>query len=72
LCFVKKDVPTVVSVTLLYTDSDAVVPAKAGIQNKKTGFRVKPGMTKGIKLFIRQHIIVEQCVKFRILLNEMY
>jgi hypothetical protein len=65
-------VTTVVSVTLLYTDSDAVIPAKSGIQNKKTGFRVKPGLTKGIKLFIRQHTLVEQYLKFRILLNEMY
>ncbi|OGW53039.1 MAG: hypothetical protein A2Y81_09825 [Nitrospirae bacterium RBG_13_43_8] len=47
----------VLFITLFYTDSNAVIPAKlvredsnrgAGIQNKKTGFRVKPGMTQGI------------------------
>ncbi len=33
------------NLTLLYTDSEAVIPAKAGIQMKITGFRVNPGMT---------------------------
>ena len=28
----------------------AVIPAKAGIQVEKTGFRIKSGMTKSIKL----------------------
>ena len=32
--------------TLLYTNSGAVILAKAGIQLRNTGFRVKPGMTK--------------------------
>ena len=37
--------------TLLYMSSEAVIPAKAGIQFKNTGFRVKPGMTiKGKEL----------------------
>jgi len=35
--------------TLLYTHSGAVIPAKAGIQLNKTGFRVKPGMTIKVK-----------------------
>jgi len=38
--------------TFLYTNSEAVIPAKAGIQLRKTGFRVKPGMTnkgKGVQ-----------------------
>jgi hypothetical protein len=30
---------------LLYIDSKGIIPAKAGIQLKNTGFRVKPGMT---------------------------
>jgi hypothetical protein len=30
---------------LLYIDSGTVILAKAGIQFKNTGFRVKPGMT---------------------------
>jgi hypothetical protein len=36
----------VVRLILLYTNSEAVIPAKAGIQIEYTGFRVKPGMTK--------------------------
>jgi hypothetical protein len=37
--------------TLLYINSVAVIPAKAGIQLRNTGFRVKPGMTnKGEEL----------------------
>src|SRR3972149_3399823 len=41
--------PSVVRPTLLYTHSGAVIPAKAGIQLNKTGFRVKPGMTIKVK-----------------------
>jgi len=33
------------NLTLLYINSEAVIPAKAGIQLRNTGFRVKPGMT---------------------------
>jgi hypothetical protein len=35
--------------TLLYIISEVVIPAKAGIQFKNTGFRVKPGMTNKVK-----------------------
>jgi len=62
-------------VTLLYTDSNADIPAKlvpagskrvAGIQNKKTAFRIsmrvfaesrydKPGMIKGVELLTGQY-----------------
>jgi hypothetical protein len=38
-----------VSLTLLYINSEAVIPAKAGIQLGKPGFRVKPGMTIKVK-----------------------
>jgi hypothetical protein len=38
----------VIHTRLLQVISRAVIPAKAGIQ-KKTGFRVKPGMTNKIK-----------------------
>ena len=34
---------------LLYIILGAVIPAKAGIQFRNTGFRVKPGMTKKVK-----------------------
>jgi hypothetical protein len=34
-----------VCLTLLYTSSETAIPANAGIHLKKTGFRVKPGMT---------------------------
>src|SRR3990172_4711568 len=48
---------SVVRPTLLYTHSEAVIPAPdrsrgqalAGIQPSKTGFRVKPGMTIKVK-----------------------
>jgi hypothetical protein len=38
--------------TFLYTNSEAVIPAKAGIQPRKTGFRVKPGMTNKEKNWV--------------------
>jgi hypothetical protein len=34
-----------VNLTFLCDDLRAVIPAKAGIQTKKTGFRIKSGMT---------------------------
>ncbi len=37
------------NLTVLYINSEAVIPAKAGIQIRNTGFRVKPGMTKKAK-----------------------
>ncbi len=40
---------SVVRPTLLYINFEGVIPAKAGIQLKKTGFRVKPGMTIKVK-----------------------
>ncbi len=48
-------VASVVRPTLLYISSEAVIPAKAGIQFKNTGFRVKPGMTIKVKDFLTQH-----------------
>ncbi len=36
----------VMCLTLLYINSEAVTPEKAGIQIENTGFRVKPGMTE--------------------------
>jgi len=40
--------------TLLYMIPEAVIPAKAGIQIEKNGFRVRPGMTIKVKgLFTR-------------------
>jgi hypothetical protein len=42
----KKVPPTAeVGLTLLYINFKGVIPAKAGIQLRNTGFRVKPGMT---------------------------
>jgi hypothetical protein len=38
-----------VNLTLLYNGIRAVIPAKAGIQIKKTGFRIRSGMTKYVK-----------------------
>jgi hypothetical protein len=44
-----------VSLTLLYINSEVVIPAKAGIQLRKTGFLVKPGMTNKEKEFMIHH-----------------
>ena len=41
--------------TLLYISSEAVIPAKAGIQIENTGFRVKPGMTIKVKGLLTQY-----------------
>jgi hypothetical protein len=45
---------SVVHPTLLYISSEAVIPAKAGIQPGNTGFRVKPGMTIKVKGLLTQ------------------
>jgi hypothetical protein len=44
-----------VRLTLLYISSEAVIPAKAGIQIENTGFRVKPGMTIKVKGLLTQY-----------------
>ncbi len=41
--------------TLLYIDSQIVIPAKAGIQITNTRFRVKPGMTNKAKRFLNHN-----------------
>jgi hypothetical protein len=46
---------SVVRLTLLYISSEAVIPAKAGIQIENTGFRVKPGMTIKVKGLLTQY-----------------
>jgi hypothetical protein len=54
---------SVVNLTLLYINSEAVIPAKAGIQPKNTGFPrikygaslVKPGMTNKGKTFLNHY-----------------
>ena len=43
--------------TLLSISSEAVIPAKAGIQIENTGFRVKPGMTIKVKGLLTQYIV---------------
>ena len=47
---------SVANLTLLYINSGAVIPAKAGIQPKNTGFRVKPEMTNKAKTFLNHYI----------------
>jgi membrane fusion protein, heavy metal efflux system len=47
---------SVVLPTLLYINSEVVIPAKAGIQRRKTGFRVKPGMTIKVKRLMEHSI----------------
>ena len=47
---------SVVLSTLLYTNSEVVIPAKAGIQRRETGFRVKPGMTVKVKRLMEHSI----------------
>jgi hypothetical protein len=46
---------SVVNLTPLYINSEVVIPAKAGIQLRKTGFRVKPGMTNKEKEFMTHY-----------------
>jgi hypothetical protein len=48
-------VPGAVNLALLYINSGAVIPAKAGIQPGNTGFRVKPGMTNEGKRFLNPY-----------------
>jgi hypothetical protein len=57
LIYLKAHAPSasVVNLTLLYITSEAVIPAKAGIQFINTGFRVKPGMTNKGKGFLTHH-----------------
>ena len=40
----------------IYINSEAVISAKAGIQLRNTGFRVKPGMTNKGKGFLTYYI----------------
>jgi hypothetical protein len=47
---------SVVNLTLLYINSEAVIPAKPGIHLGKTGFLVKPGMTINVKGLLTYHI----------------
>jgi len=49
------EVYTVVFLILLYRNLRSVIPAKAGIQIEKTGFRIKSGMTKCVKSFLRHY-----------------
>jgi len=44
--------------TLLDISSEAVIPAKAGIQLRNTGFRVKPGMTIKVKGLLTQYTTI--------------
>ena len=46
---------SVLNLTLIYNDLRAVIPAKAGIEIKKTGFRIRSGMTKYVKLFPKHY-----------------
>jgi hypothetical protein len=46
-CFLSILIPSlaiVLNLTLLYINSGAIIPAKAGIQPTNSGFRVKPGI----------------------------
>ena len=44
--------------TLLYINSEPVIPAEAGIQLRNTGFRVKPGMTIKVKGLLTQYTTI--------------
>jgi hypothetical protein len=50
-----KNTTRIVCPTLLYISCKAVIPAKAGIQLRNTGFRVKPGMTIKVKGLLMNH-----------------
>ncbi|MDI6762671.1 MAG: prepilin-type N-terminal cleavage/methylation domain-containing protein [Thermodesulfobacteriota bacterium] len=47
---------SVVNLTFLNSGLRTVIPAKAGIQIEKTGFRIKSGMTKYVKSYLNKHI----------------
>ena len=47
--------------TLLCIISQAVIPAKAGIQIENTGFRIKSGMTNCVKPFLRHYTKLNSC-----------
>ena len=57
--FLKKNIPRSIILyqAILYINLGAVIPAKAGIQIEKTGFRIKSGMTKSMKSFVGQDTI---------------
>jgi hypothetical protein len=57
------DTTSVISQQQLYNDLRAVIPAKAGIQIRKTGFRIKSGMTQWLKSFLRGTL--EDCATMR-------
>ena len=40
------------NLTLLYINSEAVIPAKARIESRNTGYRIKPRMTDQGKRFL--------------------
>jgi len=60
---------SVVRPMLLYITSKAVIPAKAGIPARNTGFRVKPGMTNELKGVLTRYAKVPAPI-FRIPLSE--
>jgi len=53
---------SIVHPTLLNISPEAVIPAKAGIQLRNSGFRVKSGMTIKIKGLLTQYAIVLVCL----------
>jgi len=61
-----------VSVTLLYTDSGSVVPAKGGNPEQEDWIPGQARNAERRKVIYKTPHLVEQCLKFRILLNEMY
>jgi hypothetical protein len=42
--------PIVINLTFLYNSLTTVIPAKAGIQIERSGFRIESGMTKILKV----------------------
>ncbi|OGP92434.1 MAG: hypothetical protein A2156_13950 [Deltaproteobacteria bacterium RBG_16_48_10] len=53
--FLELGIYFVANLILLYTYSEAVIPAKAGIHWRETGFRVKPGMTNRRKKLMNHY-----------------
>ncbi len=54
-------IDSVVFLTFLYNDPKIVIPAKAGIQIENTGFRIKSGTTKCVKVFLKQYTNFSIC-----------
>jgi hypothetical protein len=67
-----KAIASVVNLTFLYSVLRTVIPAKAGIQIEKTGFRIKSGMTKNVKSYLNQYIRLPFQMNYRLAFSSLF